>query len=790
MALTFGPFLLDHARAALVRGGVPVGVQPRVLAAIELLARSGGRILSREELLDALWPDVVVSDDALHQLLRKVRRALGDDPAEPRYLEAVPRRGWRFVAAVQEVGEDPGLIGRRGEVGALIGLLGGGQPVVIHGPAGVGKSRLARAVLPGATAVSLRDAHTAEDVVYSVAAALGLPAGAHHDPAAVGRALGHRAGATLLLEDVEGVVGCLPGLLTAWAGARMVLTSRARVAGCPTLELAPLPEDAAVALFARCFGDTFPRAQPPEPAEVRALVAGLDALPLAIELAVARLRVVPFGELLGRLARSHRVIEGAAGGARRSIEASVALLSPADRRLLGALSAFPDRFSARAVEGLAVVPAEGVLDGLGRLVDASLVVGEPGALRLLASVREVAADQRDPGDLAAWAGWVAGEVAPELPGLWRWDVGSLVRLAARSRELVGAVRVAGLARAHRETLAQALAGAVRYVGPWAVARDALEAVDAPGAASQALLAEYRIRTGDVPGALRLLEALAAPDAPADERAPRAFARFLTARLATAMGDPARGLALALEAQAIAGDHSALAALALEQAGLSALRAGRPDVARAHLAAASARCATPELALVHAVVTQNHAATLGILGDHLAASAELRSAERALASLPFPQLLASARANVGEALANLGDTAEAATVLRAALDLGESIGDAVVERHTVGLLGLCALAEGRVEDAERWLRRGVSLEAPPADRAVAWRRLALFEWDQRRRAVAIELLGRARASVESAPPWVDPLLSAVRGQLTAPPGAIPDLGALEGRLVQRLLERGD
>ena len=99
MPLAFGPFLLDHARATLARGGSPVDVQPRVIAAIELFARSGGRILSREDLLDALWPDVVVSDDALHQLLRKVRRALDDDPAAPRYLQAVARRGWQIGRA-------------------------------------------------------------------------------------------------------------------------------------------------------------------------------------------------------------------------------------------------------------------------------------------------------------------------------------------------------------------------------------------------------------------------------------------------------------------------------------------------------------------------------------------------------------------------------------------------------------------------------------------------------------------------------------------------------------------
>ena len=204
----------------------------------------------------------------------------------------------------------------------------------------------------------------------------------------------------------------------------------------------------------------------------------------------------------------------------------------------------------------------------------------------------------------------------------------------------------------------------------------------------------------------------------------AFATFLSARLATAMGDAPRGRTLALEALSLSDANPALAALALEQAGLSALRAGDPSAARTHLAAAVARCAAPTLVLLHAVVTQNHAATLGVLGDHVAALAELRSAERALVALPFPHLLAAARSNLGEALANLQQTGEAVPLLLAAFDLGASVGDTTVERHTTALLGLCALAEGRPEEAERWLRRGVAI-AGPFD-AAAWRRLALFE----------------------------------------------------------------
>jgi DNA-binding winged helix-turn-helix (wHTH) protein/Flp pilus assembly protein TadD len=84
----------------LHRGGVVVRVEPKVMDVLVTLARAGGRVVLREELLSAVWPGVVVGDEAITQAIIKLRRALRDDSRAPRYIETIPKRGYRLVAAV------------------------------------------------------------------------------------------------------------------------------------------------------------------------------------------------------------------------------------------------------------------------------------------------------------------------------------------------------------------------------------------------------------------------------------------------------------------------------------------------------------------------------------------------------------------------------------------------------------------------------------------------------------------------------------------------------------------
>lgn len=98
--LAFGPFRLELANARLWRGDRPVPLQPKALTVLHFLAERAGRLVTKDELLDAGWPGVFVGDAALKVCVREIRRALEDDAASPTYVETVHRRGYRFIAPV------------------------------------------------------------------------------------------------------------------------------------------------------------------------------------------------------------------------------------------------------------------------------------------------------------------------------------------------------------------------------------------------------------------------------------------------------------------------------------------------------------------------------------------------------------------------------------------------------------------------------------------------------------------------------------------------------------------
>jgi DNA-binding winged helix-turn-helix (wHTH) protein len=104
----FGPFVLSPRQRTLWRDGREVPLIPRYFDLLVLLLRRRDEAVHRSDIFATVWPDVVVSDGALTQAVRALRRALGDDPREPAYIRTVSRHGYRFVAADVVEEEDAG----------------------------------------------------------------------------------------------------------------------------------------------------------------------------------------------------------------------------------------------------------------------------------------------------------------------------------------------------------------------------------------------------------------------------------------------------------------------------------------------------------------------------------------------------------------------------------------------------------------------------------------------------------------------------------------------------------
>jgi DNA-binding winged helix-turn-helix (wHTH) protein len=95
----FGAFELDEPNALLLRDGKAVTLAPRPFGVLCALTRRPGSLLTKHALLDDVWGHQFVSDSVLKTAISEVRAALDDDPKEPRYIETVSRRGYRFIAS-------------------------------------------------------------------------------------------------------------------------------------------------------------------------------------------------------------------------------------------------------------------------------------------------------------------------------------------------------------------------------------------------------------------------------------------------------------------------------------------------------------------------------------------------------------------------------------------------------------------------------------------------------------------------------------------------------------------
>lgn len=106
----FGEFALDADQKVLLRQGKPLLLAPKVLETLLILVQNRGRIIEKEELMTRLWPDTFVEESNLTYSVVQLRKTLGDDARRPRYIETIPKRGYRFIVDVEEVLSDVGSV--------------------------------------------------------------------------------------------------------------------------------------------------------------------------------------------------------------------------------------------------------------------------------------------------------------------------------------------------------------------------------------------------------------------------------------------------------------------------------------------------------------------------------------------------------------------------------------------------------------------------------------------------------------------------------------------------------
>ena len=130
--VSFGVYRFDLRTAQLWAGAQEIRLTPKAAAVLNVLVVHGGQPVSRDALFTSVWNDTVVSDDALTSCIQELRRALGDDPRRPRFIETRHRFGYHFVAPVVEVAGDDERPGLRASDTAAIAVL----PFVDMSPGG------------------------------------------------------------------------------------------------------------------------------------------------------------------------------------------------------------------------------------------------------------------------------------------------------------------------------------------------------------------------------------------------------------------------------------------------------------------------------------------------------------------------------------------------------------------------------------------------------------------------------------------------------------------------------
>ena len=110
---SFEEFRVDTGKRLLFCGERRVPVAPKVFDTLLVLVENSGRVVEKDELMRLVWPDTIVEENNLNQTISALRKALGEDPTQHRYIVTVPGRGYRFVGTVNGSPESAGSVSER-----------------------------------------------------------------------------------------------------------------------------------------------------------------------------------------------------------------------------------------------------------------------------------------------------------------------------------------------------------------------------------------------------------------------------------------------------------------------------------------------------------------------------------------------------------------------------------------------------------------------------------------------------------------------------------------------------
>jgi predicted ATPase/DNA-binding winged helix-turn-helix (wHTH) protein len=448
-----GPFRLDPAAGVLSHGGQPMALGLRAVAVLTALVKQPNEYVRKESILDAAWSGVVVEEGNLPVQILAIRRALAQAPGGEHWVETLPRRGYRFVGPVAVVDDSAAqlggerrirsnlpvpltsFIGRERELVEVKRLLPGKRLLTITGVGGIGKTRLALQVASevteayddGVWLVELASITDPTLVPTSVAQVLGVQ---EKGTTPLTQTLCAHLKARQLLLILDNCEHVLPActtlastVLSSAAEPTILATSREplHVAGeqtyalrtlslpDPSATLETIGRSEAVQLFVERAQRQVPdfaltAARVPAVAKI---CTHLDGIPLALELAAARIRSLSVEQINMRLYDRFNLLTSKTGTAlprqqtlRATLDWSFDLLGAQERAVLQRLAVFAGGFTLEAASSVAsdeTIDEFVVIDLLAQLVERSLVVADTtddGArYRLLETTRSYALEK-------------------------------------------------------------------------------------------------------------------------------------------------------------------------------------------------------------------------------------------------------------------------------------------------------------------------------------------------------------------------------------------------------------